>query len=89
MVPLTVKVFTVFASPSISISFARTPLAAKTDNVVSSSVEFVSAVTVGASFTGFIEIFKVLVSSAVKPVLSVTVYVISGTGPLKLATGIN
>ena len=76
------KVFTVFASPSKSVSFARTPLASKTVKVVSSFVSLVSATTTGASFTGLTVIFNVLVSSVVKPELSVTVYVISGTEPL-------
>ena len=84
--PAIVNVVTVNVVPaSTSVSLLKTPFAAVTFNTTSSFVDFVSAFATGASLIGFTVIFKVLVTVVVP---SETVYVISGTAPLKSPAGV-
>ena len=71
--------------PSTSESLLNNPVAAFTVKTTSSSVFPKSATATGASFTASTVISKVLVSVN-NP--SETVYVIWGTAPLKLDTGV-
>ena len=77
---------TVIVSPSKSESLFNTPFTADTFNAVSSLVDLVSATATGASFIEFTVMFKVLTTVVVP---SETVYVTSGTAPLKSSAGVN
>ena len=70
----------------MSVSFLRTPSAAKTVNCKSSWVVFVSATKSGASLTGVTVIIKVVFEVSTP---SETVYVTVGTVPLKSLAGVN